>query len=93
MQNFIYNTPTKIFFGRDQERNIGKILKEYQAKKILLHYGKSSIKKTGLLVKIQQLLQQENLEFFELGGVEPNPKLSLVEEGIKLVKREKLTLF
>ncbi len=90
MQNFIYNTPTKIFFGRDQERNIGKILKEYQAKKILLHYGKSSIKKTGLLAKIQQLLQQENLEFFELGGVEPNPKLSLVEEGIKLVKREKI---
>ncbi len=90
MQNFIYNTPTKIFFGRDQERNIGKILKEYQAKKILLHYGKSSIKKTGLLAKIQQLLQQENLEFFELGGVEPNPKLSLVEEGIKLIKREKI---
>lgn len=90
MHNFIYNTPTKIFFGRDQERNIGKILKEYQAKKILLHYGKSSIKKTGLLSKIQQLLQQENLEFFELGGVEPNPKLSLVEEGIKLVKREKI---
>ena len=90
MHNFIYNTPTKIFFGRDQERNIGKILKEYQAKKILLHYGKSSIKKTGLLAKIQQLLQQENLEFFELEGVEPNPKLSLVEEGIKLVKREKI---
>ncbi len=90
MQNFIYNTPTKVFFGKDQENKIGKILKEFQAQKILLHYGKSSVKSSGLLHKIIQFLRQENLEYFELGGVEPNPKLSLVEKGIALVKKEKI---
>ena len=90
MNNFIYYTPTKIYFGKDQELNIGTILKGYNAKKVLLHYGKSSIKKTGLLDKIIQILKNENIEFYELGGVEPNPKLSLVLKGIELVKEKKI---
>ena len=90
MRNFIYTTPTKVYFGKNQEDNIGTILKEYNAKKVLLHYGKSSIKKMGLFDKIITILNNENISFVELGGVEPNPKLSLVEKGVSLVKAEKI---
>lgn len=86
MKNFIYNTPTKVYFGKGQEDNIGTILKSYNAHKVLLHYGKSSVKKSGLLDKIITKLKEESIDFLELGGVEPNPKLSLVHEGVKLVK-------
>ena len=90
MKNFIYNTPTKVYFGKGQEDNIGIILKGYNAKKVLLHYGKSSVKKSGLLDKIITKLKEESIEFYELGGVEPNPKLSLVLKGIELVKTNKI---
>ena len=86
MKNFIYNTPTKVYFGKGQEDDIGTILKSYNAHKVLLHYGKSSVKKSGLLDKIITKLKEESIDFLELGGVEPNPKLSLVHEGVKLVK-------
>ena len=86
MKNFIYTTPTKVYFGKGQEDNIGTILKSYNAHKVLLHYGKSSVKKSGLLDKIITKLKEESIDFLELGGVEPNPKLSLVHEGVKLVK-------
>lgn len=86
MKNFIYNTLTKVYFGKGQEDNIGTILKSYNAHKVLLHYGKSSVKKSGLLDKIITKLKEESIDFLELGGVEPNPKLSLVHEGVKLVK-------
>lgn len=90
MKNFIYNTPTKVYFGKGQEDNIGIILKGYNAKKVLLHYGKSSVKKSGLLDKIITKLKEESIDFYELGGVEPNPKLSLVLKGIELVKTNKI---
>lgn len=92
MDNFIYNAPTKVFFGKDQENNLGNILKDYGVKKILFHYGKSSIKKTGLYDKLINILNEANIDYIELGGVEPNPKLSLVLKGVEIAKREKVDL-
>ncbi len=92
MNNFVYYTPTKVFFGKGEELKIGQILAEYGVKKILLHYGKSSIKKSGLYDVIVEKLKEANIEFVELGGVEPNPKLSLVLKGVEIVKREKVDL-
>ncbi len=86
MENFIYYTPTKVYFGRKQEEQLGAILTEFKASKILLHYGKNSVKKTGLLDKIIEQLNKVKIPFIELGGVEPNPKLSLVEQGVQIVK-------
>ena len=93
MKNFIYNTPTKVYFGKGQENNIGTILKDYKVKKVLLHYGKSSVKKSGLLDKIITKLNEESIEFIELGGVEPNPKLSLVFKSIILYNPFHLILY
>ncbi|MBQ9448516.1 MAG: iron-containing alcohol dehydrogenase [Acholeplasmatales bacterium] len=92
MLNFIYNTPTKVYFGKDEELNIGSIIKEYGFKKILFHYGQSSLKKSGLFDIITAKLRENGIDYVELGGVEPNPKLSLVEKGIEILKREKVDM-
>ena len=90
MKNFIYNTPTRVYFGKGQEDNLGNILKEYGIKKVLFHYGKGSIKKNGLYNKVINQLNASKIDFVELGGVEPNPKLSLVLKGVEIAKKEKI---
>ncbi|MCR5113710.1 MAG: iron-containing alcohol dehydrogenase [Acholeplasmatales bacterium] len=92
MINFIYNTPTKIFFGKGEEDKIGSIVKEYGFKKIMLHYGKGSVIRSGLLTKVKAKLDENGIEYVELGGVDPNPKLSLVLKGVELAKKEKVEL-
>ena len=92
MNNFMYNTPTRIYFGKGEENNIGKYLNEYGIKKVLFHYGKSSIKKSGLYDKVVNALNEAKIDFVELGGVEANPKLSLALKGVEIAKKEKVDL-
>ena len=86
MENFAYYTPTKVVFGKDEEKNVGKLAKEFGAKKVLIHYGGGSAVRSGLIDKIKTSLTEESISFVELGGVKPNPRLSLIYEGIKLAK-------
>ena len=86
MENFAYYTPTKVVFGKDEEKNVGKLAKNFGAKKVLIHYGGGSAVRSGLIDKIKTSLTEENISFVELGGVKPNPRLSLIYEGIKLAK-------
>lgn len=92
MQNFEYYTPTKVFFGRGVEEKLGQTIRDLGFRKILLHYGSGSIKKTGLYDKITKNLTELGISYCELGGVEPNPKLSLVREGVELGKRENVDM-
>lgn len=92
MKNFIYNTPTKIFFGKGEENNVGKIIKSYGFKKIMIHYGMGSVIKSGLLDRVKKSLDNENIEYILLGGVKPNPELSLVLKGVEIAKKEKIEL-
>jgi len=90
--NFVYNVPTKVFFGKDQELKIGQILKDYGINRVLLHYGKDSIKKSGLYDKIVAKLKENDIFFIELGGVHANPELDLVLKGVKLCKENNIEL-
>lgn len=89
MENFIFHNPTKIIFGKNTEECVGQEVSKY-SKKILLHYGSSSIKKSGLYDLVVAKLKESNIEFIELGGVVPNPRISLVREGINLCKEHNL---
>ena len=89
MLNFNFYAPTHIVFGRDTQKEVGALLKG-RAKKVLLHYGSGSIKKSGLYDQIAASLKASGIDFVELGGVKPNPRLSLVREGIALCKKEKV---
>lgn len=88
MENFIYYTPTKIYFGKGEEDKVGKIIKAYNVHKILLVFGSGSVKRSGLLDKVEKLLKEEGLEYIEFGGVTPNPELDFVYKGIELGKKE-----
>ncbi|MCM1259545.1 MAG: iron-containing alcohol dehydrogenase [Prevotella sp.] len=87
---FTYYSPTKIIFGSGEETHIGEIIASYGYKKILFHYGKHSIFQTGLYQRVIASLQQAQIAYVELGGVEPNPKIDLVRKGVQLVKDEKI---
>ena len=91
MLNFTYYSPTKILFGKNTENEVGKVVLNY-GKKILLHYGGGSIKKSGLYDKVIKSLTEAGIEVVELGGVKPNPRLSLVREGIKICREENIDL-
>ena len=90
MINFEFISPTKIFFGENQEENVGKIIKSYGFKNILFHYGTSSIFKSGLYDKVVNSLKENEINFIPLGGVTPNPKIRLVREGVKIVKENNI---
>ena len=87
MENFTFYTPTKVVFGRDAEKQIGTLLKEQGCKKVLLHYGGGSASRSGLLNRVEVSLLENEISFISLGGVKPNPRLSLVHEGIELCKK------
>lgn len=84
MNNFIYETPTKVYFGKDEELKVGKFVAEYKPEKVLIHYGGKSAKESGLLDRVKKCLEDEKIAYVELGGVVANPQLSLVRKGIKL---------
>jgi len=92
MDNFTYYSPTKVLFGKGGEANVGEVIKGYGFRKVLLHYGGGSIKRSGLYGVIMKSLSDAGIAFVELGGVEPNPKLPLVREGIALCKAENVEL-
>ena len=83
-----YYTPTKVLFGEDAEMHAGEQLKAAGAKKVLVHYGSGSAVKSGLLGKVTDQLDKEGIPYVLLGGVKPNPRLSLVYEGVELSKKE-----
>jgi alcohol dehydrogenase len=91
MKNFIFQAPTKIIFGKGAEDSVGKEAKKF-GKTVLLHYGGGSIKIYGLYDKVKNLLNKEGMEIIELGGVLPNPRLSLVKEGVALCREKKVDL-
>ncbi len=89
MENFNYQCGTKLIFGKGTESLVGEETKKYSTK-ILLHYGGNNIKKSGLYYIVIDSLKKSGIEFIELAGVIPNPRLELVYEGIKICKEKKI---
>lgn len=83
MKNFTLYTPTKIVFGKEVETETGKLAKEQGASRVLIVYGGGSVRKSGLLQRVQESLQREGIAYAELPGVKPNPRMSLAREGVK----------
>ena len=84
MEVFDLSSKTRVIFGRGRENDIGQIVKDHGGRKVLLHYGISTALKSGLIERIKRSLDRVGIEFYELGGVEQNPKASKVYEGIDI---------
>ena len=83
-----YYSPTRVVFGKGAKNEVGKELEKEGAKKVLVHFGGSSAEKSGLLSLVRESLKEKKIDFVELGGVKPNPRLSLVRKGIEIGKKE-----
>lgn len=89
MNNFNYYAPTKVAFGKDTEKETGRLVKEQGATSVLVHFGGKSAIASGLIDRVCQSLAKEGIAYETLGGVVPNPRLSKVREGIALCKEKK----
>ncbi len=89
MENFELDLSTKIIFGKGSEEKVGEETGKY-SKKVLLHYGGGSIKRSGLYDRVVRSLKSAGIDFVELGGVVPNPRLSMVRKGIELCRKEEI---
>lgn len=92
MENFQYYAPTKVVFGKGTEDQTGQLVAEQGCRKVLVHYGSGSVVRSGLIERIGRSLDEAGIAYVLLGGVVPNPRLSLVYEGIELCKKEKVDL-
>ena len=90
MNNFQFYSPTEFVFGQGTEAQVGALVKKHGGKKVLVHYGGQSAVRSGLLDRVKQSLSEQDLAFIELGGVKPNPRDTLVYEGIGLCRKEKV---
>ncbi len=92
MKNFTYYAPTRVMFGKGMEEELGKIVSGYGFHKVLIHFGGGSVKRSGLLERLEKSLAAAGVEYVEFGGVQPNPKLSLVREAIQVCVQEQADL-
>lgn len=90
MFDFKYFTPTKVLFGKNTEEKVAELVQEFGGKKVLIHYGGGSVIRSGLMQKVTDKLDAAGISYVKLGGAVPNPRLSLVYEGIELCKKEGL---
>ena len=90
MNNFTFYSPTYFVFGKDEENNAGHYVKRFGGSKVLIHFGGGSVKRSGLLDRVEASLKAEGIEYVELGGVRPNPRSGLVYEGIELCRKESI---
>lgn len=90
MNDFVYYTPTKVYFGREADKDVGGVLKGLGATKVLALYGGGSVKRSGLLDKVADSIKAAGLGYIEKGGIEPNPKLPFVRDCVTLCKEENI---
>ncbi|WP_152656955.1 iron-containing alcohol dehydrogenase [Oceanobacillus sp. CFH 90083] len=89
MENFIFHNPTKLIFGKGQIEKLSGEIQPYGSR-ILIVYGGGSIKRNGIYDRVLEELQKINAEVFELSGVEPNPRVSTVREGVRMCREQKI---
>ena len=90
MKDFNFYSPTQVVFGRQSEEQVASLVKKHGGTKVLVHYGGGSARRSGLLDKMFRLLSEGGIPYVELGGVVPNPLLSMVEKGISLCRKEQV---
>lgn len=90
MLNFNKSFPTEIWFGEGQIENLAEAIQKYNGTRVLFTYGGGSIKKNGVYDDVAEQLDAAGIEFVELAGIQPNPRISSVRTGIELMKKHDL---
>ena len=90
MNDFIFQNPTKVYFGKDQLKHLGEEILKY-GDSVLLAYGGGSLKRSGLYDRILAVLKEAGIRVFELPGVEPNPRSTTVNRGAAICRQNGIT--
>ncbi|MBE6861542.1 MAG: iron-containing alcohol dehydrogenase [Ruminococcus sp.] len=88
MDNFNFYSPTEFIFGKETENSCGEYVKKHGGSRVLIHYGSGSAERSGLLDRVKASLEKSGIYYVVLGGVKPNPRDTLIYEGIELCRRE-----
>ncbi|MBR3015994.1 MAG: iron-containing alcohol dehydrogenase [Clostridia bacterium] len=88
MYGFQYYTPTQVVFGKGAESRTAELIRAFGGSKVLIHYGGGSVVRSGLLKRVTDSLEAAGISYVTLGGAVPNPRLSLVYEGVELCRKE-----
>lgn len=91
MLNFTYYNPTTVYFGEGQIRVLSKEIKKYGSK-VLLVYGGGSIKKNGIYDNVLKMFKKNDIRFWELSGVQPNPRIQSVRDGVRICKENNIDI-
>ena len=86
MIDFDFQIKTRIVFGKDKHLEVGKLLKEQGAEKVMIFIGQGSVKKSGLLDKVINCIKQEDIEFILVEGIRPNPTADFARRAVELAK-------
>ena len=88
MIDFDFWSPTYIAFGKGKESRTGELVRRFGGRRVLLHYGGGSAVRSGLVGRVGASLAAAGIGYVELGGVKPNPRSPLIEEGVRLAMSE-----
>lgn len=91
MDNFTFYTPTDYIFGRGVESQVGEQSARHLGQKVMIVFGQGSVRRSGLLDRVEKSLSDAGVSFVELGGIQPNPIDIPVYEGIEICRREGVT--
>lgn len=90
MEDFEYVSPTQFIFGRNAEMQVGASLQARGAHKVLVHFGGGSAVESGLIGRVLASLDEAGILHVELGGVRPNPEVTLVRKGVSLCREHNI---
>ena len=90
IKDFNFYAPTQVVFGRESEEQLPQLIRNNGGTRVLVHYGGGSARRSGLLDKVFAMLNEAGIDYVELGGVVPNPLLSMVNRGITLCREQQV---
>ncbi|MFA5068624.1 MAG: iron-containing alcohol dehydrogenase [Candidatus Omnitrophota bacterium] len=92
MDNFKYHSPTTVYFGKGQIESLSREIMDKGFKNILIVTGMSSAKKHSVFDEAVSRIKEAGARYFELSGIQPNPKIKTVYEGIRICRRDNIDL-
>lgn len=89
MLNFKLSLPTEVFFGKGQVKVVGEQVRRHGGGRVLICYGSDRVKRQGIFDAVTAKLIDKGIAWHELGGIAPNPRITSIREGVRLIREHR----